>query len=222
MLGAWLRIWTPPRDAVVPPVPWRLLVLGAFGATAVAAAAYVVLAPSIESGKVTRARAAELARDRLVRAEERRLTAEQAVREGRGAPAPPAAGATGEREARRSLLALVEGAVDTDARGRVRRGELRGPILRTRCRPFPKTVRGEGAEIDLGRSVGRYECLAVTSDVSRPGEPRAGALGHPFRTRVHFPSGRFAWCKVNPRPGEGNLGRDLARVPLSPRCVGAP
>jgi hypothetical protein len=28
VVGAWLGLWTPPRDAVVPPVPWRRLLLG--------------------------------------------------------------------------------------------------------------------------------------------------------------------------------------------------
>src|SRR5688572_9993436 len=29
VLGAWLRLWTPPRDVDVPPVPWRLVGIGA-------------------------------------------------------------------------------------------------------------------------------------------------------------------------------------------------
>lgn len=194
--------------------------MGAVVLVAVGAVALAVLAPRIQAGKVSRARAAELRHDRVVRAEERRLAAEQVVREGRGVPAP--AGSEAEREARVALLGRVERAVEDDARLRARRGLLRGPILRTACSPFPRTVLGRGAETDLRRPVGRYECLAVTSEIARPGEPRAGAIGHPFRVRVHFPSGRFEWCKVNPRPGEGNLGRDLARVPLSPRCAGAP
>ena len=29
VLGAWLGVWTPPRGAVVPPVPWRPIAIGA-------------------------------------------------------------------------------------------------------------------------------------------------------------------------------------------------
>ena len=28
VLGAWLRLWTPPRDVDVPPIPWRALAIG--------------------------------------------------------------------------------------------------------------------------------------------------------------------------------------------------
>ncbi|MEA2195495.1 MAG: hypothetical protein QOG42_1929, partial [Solirubrobacteraceae bacterium] len=41
-LGAWLRIWTPPRDVEIAPVPWRAVALLA-AALAVATAACVVL-----------------------------------------------------------------------------------------------------------------------------------------------------------------------------------
>jgi hypothetical protein len=36
VLGAWLGVWTPPREADVPPIPWRKVALGA-AAVAVAA-----------------------------------------------------------------------------------------------------------------------------------------------------------------------------------------
>jgi hypothetical protein len=28
LVGAWLHLWTPPRDAVVPPAPWRKIAIG--------------------------------------------------------------------------------------------------------------------------------------------------------------------------------------------------
>ena len=50
VLGAWLRLWTPPREAVVPPVPWRKVAVG--GALVLAAAVVAVVALlNAESGR---------------------------------------------------------------------------------------------------------------------------------------------------------------------------
>lgn len=215
-VGAWLRLWTPPRDVAVPPVPRRALDVGAAAVVAAAIAAVAWLGPRIEAATLSRERLAAEAAARLEAAEERRLAVEQKVHDGRGG----ASGATEGRGARAHLLKRVERAIDADARSRVRSGALRGPILRTVCSPYPRTADSARAEADLRRAEGRYECLAVTSDIVQRGDPRAGALGHPFRVRVNYESGRFAWCKANLRPGEGNVGRELASVPLSPRCAG--
>jgi hypothetical protein len=56
LVGAWLHIWTPPRDVPIPPVPRRKLAF--LGLAAVAAVAMII--PAIESGK--HAGAAERAR----------------------------------------------------------------------------------------------------------------------------------------------------------------
>src|SRR5918992_2686156 len=79
-LGAWLRIWTPPRDVEVPPVPVRGLAIGGVALLAVAAAATAIVAPRIDEGKD--ARAAEEARERDQRraAERERIRAEQRPR----------------------------------------------------------------------------------------------------------------------------------------------
>ena len=41
-------------------------------------------------------------------------------------------------------------------------------------------------------------------------------IGLPYRALVDFPSGRFTYCKVSGRPGEGSLRREiLVTVPAA-------
>ena len=47
VLGAWLRVWTPPRGAVVPPVPWRPLAIAAALVAVALLAAAALLVPGI-------------------------------------------------------------------------------------------------------------------------------------------------------------------------------
>ena len=44
----------------------------------------------------------------------------------------------------------------------------------------------------------------------------SSSLGYPYRALVHFPSGRFTYCKISGRPGEGSLTREFpVRVPAA-------
>src|SRR4051794_33232676 len=65
ILGAWLHLWTPPKDLDVPPVPWRKVALyGAALAAAVVVAALLIIPPlneGKEHGAAERARAEALA-----------------------------------------------------------------------------------------------------------------------------------------------------------------
>jgi hypothetical protein len=47
----------------------------------------------------------------------------------------------------------------------------------------------------------------------------AGRIGYPYRARVHFPSGRFAYCKVSGRPGEGSTATGVS-VAIPKACGG--
>ena len=62
IIGAWLHIWTPPRDAYVPPIPWRKLAIGAGIGAVVLGAVLAVMVPRINEGKESRA-AIERAKD---------------------------------------------------------------------------------------------------------------------------------------------------------------
>jgi hypothetical protein len=173
----------------------------------------LALGPGIEQGKERRAsaQAERLAEARAERVE--RLGREQRPRFGAGEPA--AASLAG----RRRLLDRGAAAVFADARARVAAGALDGPIRRVECEPYPRTVDGRGAHEDPSRRFGRYACLAVTSDFA-PGEANEGGMiGHPYRMRIDFGTGRYAFCKVSGRPGEGSIGT-TPLVPVPRACGG--
>lgn len=140
----------------------------------------------------------------------RELEAEQRPRTGRSTSVAPA-GAPADRRlaARAALLDDLAAAIAADARARVRRGELDGRIRRVECEPYPRTVDGTGAEDDLARRRGRYACLAVTSEFT------GGLLGHQYRARADFETGRFAYCKI-----AGQSGPSREQLVTTPRACG--
>jgi hypothetical protein len=180
----------------------------------VAVALVLALGPGIERGKEERA-TAEAERLEQARAERvERLRREQQPRFASGEPA--AASLAG----RRRLLSDATSAVRGDARARVEAGTLSGPIRRVECEPYPRTVEGRGAHEDLSRRVGRYACLAVTAGFGATAEHEGGAIGHPYRVRIDFDSGRYAFCKVAGRAGEGSIGQ-VPIVPIPAACGGS-
>jgi len=183
-----------PGLAELPLWIWRRLPRGGKVAVAlvpvVALALVLALRPGIERAKEERARSEkqQLEQARATRIE--RIRAEQRPRFARG----PAGGA--DLAARERLLEDVVGTVRRDARKRAAAGALDGPILRVQCEPFPRTVDGTGADQDPSRRFGRYACLAVTSDIPVAAHQKAAAVGHPYRVRIDFESGRYGFCKV--------------------------
>jgi hypothetical protein len=95
---------------------------------------------------------------------------------------------------RTAMAGVMSDAILADARSRVRTGALKGPILRVACERFPKTV---GA-VPLERNR-NYSCVAVTAEIARSKGGEAGAIGHPYRARIDFSTGRYAFCKVAAR-----------------------
>jgi hypothetical protein len=180
----------------------------------VAIALSLLLGPGIDRSKDERARAEE---ERLQRA--RAAVLERARREQRPRFAiGPAAG--GSLAARETLLRRAGAAVRTDARARVAAGTLDGPIRRVQCEAFPRTAEPSGAHLDPSRRHGIYACLAVTSEVTATERNEAGALGHPYRLRIDFETGRVAFCKIGGRPGEGATATQ-AIAPVPRACGGS-
>jgi type II secretory pathway pseudopilin PulG len=210
-VAAWLRLWTPPRAAVVPPVPWRRIALGALVSVAVLGAVAAYAIPRIDESKQRTAEAErrELAERQATRMRE--VIAEQRPVRGRIARPPGP-----ELRARRELLASVEEAITADARRRAASGKLEGRAVRTDCVPAPSGIERVSAERDPRRRLDAYDCLAVTSDIPATKLHRAGALGHPFRAVVDFRRFTFVWCKTSPAPGEGAIP-DPRTVPPLPR-----
>jgi hypothetical protein len=155
----------------------------------------VALVPAIDDAQQQRAAAERREREVALERRIRALRAEQRPRFGRvGAVAPLAA------------LDELSAAIAADARRRVRAGALDGPIRRVECEPFPRTLHPERA---LARRDGRFACLAVIAEFE------GGALGHPYRAKIDFDSGRYAFCKV---AGRADVPRD-PRV-TTPRVCG--
>lgn len=176
----------------------------------VAVALALVLGPGIERDKQERASAEaqrlEQARDARIE----RLRREQQPRFGRGEAA------AASLPARERLLSETAAAVRDDARARVEAGALSGPIRNVQCEPYPRTVEGSGAHEDLSRSVGSYACLAVTTEIGATAAHESGLIGHPYRVKIDFDSGRFAFCKVSGRAGEGSIGQaPVVHVPAA-------
>ncbi len=201
----------------LPGYVWRRLPLAARVAVGVAALAAValaiVLSPVIQRSKEEHARNEAAKSARIQQLELERTRREQRPRFAHGPPAGTDLGA------RRQLLASAEASIRTDASTRAAAGEFNGPIMRVECERYPPTVGGVPADADPSKRTGRYACIAVTSEVPATAGNRSGLLGHPYRTRINFRNGRYAFCKIRGRPGELAV-RARPSVPVPPVCGG--
>jgi hypothetical protein len=109
----------------------------------------------------------------------------------------------------------LSASVLADARLRVRRGVLEGPVLRVECEPFPRSVDAVGADSDLTRRRGRYSCIAVTAEFERTEQSIGGIVGHQYRALVDFESGRYAYCKIS-----GQAGPERDQLVTTPETCG--
>lgn len=176
----------------------------------------VALVPAMQQSKDERARAEERRRAEARAELARRLEAEQRPRFARSASVAPGAAGEAERlEARATVMDELGARIQADARRRVRRGSLDGPILRVQCEPFPRSVEDVGADNDLSRRRGRYSCLAVTAEFHQSEQSVGGVIGHAYRVLVDFKSGRYAFCKI-----AGQAGPSRDQLVTTPRACG--
>jgi hypothetical protein len=220
-VAAWLRLWTPPRGAVVPPVPWRRIAIGAVVAALLLGAVGAYAIPRIESSKEsTRERERREAAAQQA-AERKRIVHDQRATLGSASRPSGQLSTAAELRARGNLLRTVERRITADARKRAAAGELQGRAKRTECVPAPSSVDRRGADQVLSRSKDAYDCLVVTSDIKPTATNKAGNLGYPFRAVIDFRRFTFAWCKMNPLPGERAVP-DPRQLPLLPKACQAP
>src|SRR4051794_38918730 len=110
IVGAWLHVWVPPRDAYVPPVPWKKLAIGFAGVLALTGIALALLVPRINSHK--QQTAAEMAAHKraAVAKNRERINKLQAAHHGEAKSLLPPAGAlAAERAAAKTkLMAAVK------------------------------------------------------------------------------------------------------------------
>jgi hypothetical protein len=185
-----------------------LVVLG------VAGALVALLSPGIERTKNANAAAAARASSATIESLIRKDAAEQRLREATISRRDPgsSAPATVRTRARSAVVGDLEQAIAADARARVRARTLGGPIRSVQCSPFPP-----GSRVSSQATVGSYACVAVNRLITS-GAKILGVFGEPFWARVDFARGRLAWCKINPRPGEGGAGTGPPPVTLAREC----
>jgi hypothetical protein len=203
----------------IPPRARRPAAIAAGILLAAVAVALVLSIPAITDSKSDRAAAEQ--HDAAERSARRtaQLRAEQRVRTGTGQAARGLAPAAA-LQARQALAADVASAVRDDALARVRAGEFTQSILRVDCERFPRGVGAPDPASDLSNATGHYSCLAVTADTPRTEGNQASTIGYPYRALVNFETGRFGFCKISGRPGEGSLTRKFpVRVPAA--CGGS-
>jgi hypothetical protein len=203
-LPGWLWRRTPPAAKVAAVVLLVALIVTA-----------VVIGPDIQRSKSEREQAEQQERLRARQAREAQIRREQRPRFMNGPEA------TTGVVARRHLLDVASASVLEDARRRATSGQLRGPIRDVECEPFPRNSAGIGVEDGTELRVGRYACLAVTAKFVETENTSGGAIGHPYRMRIDFDTGRYAFCKIAGRPAEGQLKRRLG-VTVPPECGGGP
>jgi hypothetical protein len=179
---------------------WRKLPragkIGVVAAGVALVALAMVLSPVVQSSKEKHARDEATLRARLDQQEAARIRREQRPRFGRGTPA----GAN--LAARTRLLGSAAASIQADANKRAAAGEFHGPILRVQCDGFPPSETASRADRDPSKATGRYKCLAVTSDIPATAGNRPGMVGQPYRAKIDFRNGRYAFCKTRGRPGE--------------------
>jgi hypothetical protein len=207
-----------PQDDRYEPLPGLLQLpsflyrkLGPRGRIAVAVGGAVLLVAAVAAAIVLVPRIADTKRERADR--ERReaaaATAERRrrlIREQR-----PHHGRSEASASRAAVLAELQAAILADARARTASGQLAGPPAKSvRCRPLT------GADAAASRVP--YDCIAVTSELPSDESLPQGVIGHPFRAVAHFSTGRFTWCKVSGRAGEGGLTQNDPAVRLPRAC----
>ena len=199
VLGTWLGLWTPPREAHVPPVPWPRVALTASLLAMAAVLAVVVIAPAIEAAKEERSASEQRAEDRARSERRARQRLEQQPRTGRLA---------GSGGSRLQALAGVEQAIGRDARERFspRAGQATCEVT-------------AGADATASRVP--YDCLSAVREIVGAGAQQGarGQLGIPYRAVLDFERRTYAFCKLNPIPGERVVPdpRDLVELPLACR-----
>jgi hypothetical protein len=214
IVGAWLHIWTPPRDARVPPIPWRKLAIGAGIGALLLGAVLAVTIPRIDDTKERDAAAFRAERARAEAANRARITRAQRPMHGEAAALLPAAGASPtEREAaRETLMSKVEADMFADARSRAARGEMRPVSGPTSCERAPGTPSGGDIRV--------FDCFIVTTQIKPTERNIGGALGYPFRAVVDYRDYTYTWCKAEQVPGEMLVLLPDKVVLLPPECRG--
>jgi len=202
ILGARLRIWTPPRDVEIPPISRRAVALVLTALAVGGVAVLTLIAPLLDRSKERTSAQERRTHSAFVEMERARLIADQRAQHGRSLAAGRLYAAGRDAAARGVLLAEARAHVDRDVRARVAGGDLDGPIREVRCH---YRSRDAAARVHI-------ECLAITAPLVQGRAPTV-YVGHPFLVAASLRDGRYAWCKENSQPGEEMSGRGVSVAP---------
>ena len=226
-VGAWLRVWTPPRDVEVPPVPgaraadrrraWLLVLL---------AGAAALIVPAIDDSQGARARPPTRARPRSgarrARARDDRRAAPARARRRRAAARRRRAGARARRRPRRAAAAGRDARSATTRAPRADAGELRGPPAGDGVRALPEArPRRRPEQRPRAPRAGVYDCLVFVRAIAATETNVGGKLGYPFRAVLDFDALLGHLVQDQPGPGRARRARPAhggraARRPAAP------
>lgn len=212
IVGAWLHVWTAPRDVEIPPIPWRKLALWAGAGAVVLGVALAIMIPRINEGKEERAAQAAAEQARAQKANRERVIRLQRPRTGEFASLKPPADASAAEvaSARRQFVTSIEGAITADAKRRAAAGEIsrvQGPTTCTRAAGSPTSG-----------PIGVFDCYTVVRKVPKIETSAAGSIGYPFRAVLHYDDFSYAFCRTEQFPGEQLIPDPRTVVQLPPAC----
>jgi len=212
ILGAWLHIWTPPRNVVIPPVPWRKIAIGTGIGAVVLGIALAIMVPRIDATKERNAAEYAEFRAKARAAHVARVTHAQRASFGEARELRPKPGASPEdvQAARNTLITLVQDDMYADAKARAAKGEIKPVTAPPVCERTP----GSPTEGDYRV----FDCFIQTTPIAKGSKNMAGALGYPFRAVVHYDTFTYAWCRSEPIPGEKLVVKPDAAVQLPAAC----
>ncbi|HET6549071.1 MAG TPA: hypothetical protein VFG79_11470 [Solirubrobacter sp.] len=215
IVGAWLRIWVPPRDAYVPPVPWKKLAIGTGIGVVLLGIALAIMIPRINRNNAEFARdiaatkAANAARNR------ERIKREQAPHPGQAVALRPPAGASADQvdAARASLLDRVGTDIVAYVKRRAANGDMK-PLLEP-----PACEHTSGTP--TSGPIGVFDCFGATTRIPTTDRNAGGTLGYPFRAVLDYDKFSYTWCRIEKVPGE-KLVLDPRNVTLLPPACRLP
>jgi hypothetical protein len=196
ILGAWLHIWVPPRDAYVPPIPWKKIGIACAAVLAITGIALAIMVPRIDDHKEQTAAANAEYKRKAVEKNRVRINKLQQARHGEAKSLLPPAGALAADRAvaKQELLAHVQDDMFADAKARAARGEMKMVSVPPKCEHTAGTpTSGE---------IGVFDCFMITSKIPMGKNNPSGALGYPFRAVLHYDTFTYDYCKTELIPGE--------------------
>ena len=196
ILGAWLHVWVPPRDAYVPPIPWKKIGMTFAAVLVVTGIALAILVPRIDDHKEQTAAANAEYKRAAVEKNRARINKLQQARHGEAKSLLPPAGALAAQRAtaKQQLLVHIQEDMYEDARARAARGEMKMVTTPPKCEHTPGTP--------TSGDVGVFDCFMITSRIPMGKDNPAGALGYPFRAVVNYKTFEYDYCKTELIPGE--------------------